>query len=281
MTTYAILCFSSIDRKVYISIFAFSYTAINPIIMLKEERQHVILNEIKSNNKVHSSTLSKKLAVSEDTIRRDLKELAENGHIKKVHGGAMANPHMPLTIRNQKISDQNEHNLIAEKALGLIERNKVILMEGDESNLFLVSMLPKDFSAIIFTNSLKVAAKLYEFPEIETFLLGGKLSHKAAVTTGLEAVNNLLEIHADICFIEASSIHIDMGLTGADRERTHIKKAIINASSKVIALCLSRRVGRIQPFKVEGLEKIDMLVTELNEADQQLKNFLVKGTKVV
>ncbi|MFY0601990.1 MAG: DeoR/GlpR transcriptional regulator [Cyclobacteriaceae bacterium] len=249
--------------------------------MLKEERQHIILTEIKSNNKVHSSTLSKRLDVSEDTIRRDLKELSENGHIKKVHGGAMANPLMPEIVKNQKISDQSEHSIIAEKALSLVEENKVILMEGDESNLFLVNLLPKDFSATVFTNSLKIASSLHSFPDVDTFLLGGKVSKKASVTVGLEVINNLQEIHADLCFMEASSMHIDMGITDADRDRTHVKKAMIGASSKVIALCLARRVGRIQPFKIDGFEKIDTMITEVNASNQHIEAFSSKGIKLI
>lgn len=249
--------------------------------MLKEERQNIILEEIVNNNKVHSNTLSKKLNVSEDTIRRDLKELSEIGHIKKVHGGAMANPTVPATIISQKISDQKEHLIIAQKALSTLVDHKVIIMEGDESNLILASILPPDFTATIFTNSLKVATRLFEFPNIETFMLGGKISHRTPITSGLEVMDALADIHADICLLEATSLHVDIGLTDGDRERAQIKKKIINHSSNVIAMCLSRRTGSIKPFKVEGLEKITSLITELNEDDTRLSSFINKGIRIV
>lgn len=249
--------------------------------MLKEERQNIILEEIVNNNKVHSNTLSKKLHVSEDTIRRDLKELSEIGHIKKVHGGAMANPAVPATITSQKISDQKEHLIIAQKILPMLESRKVIIMEGDESNLILASILPKDFSATIFTNSLKVATKLFEFPSIEPFVLGGKISHRSPITSGMEVVAALEDIHADICLMEATSLHIDIGLTDGDRERAQIKKKMMAHSSHVVAMCLSRRVGSIKPFKVENLEKITTLATELHEEDTQINPFIAKGINVI
>lgn len=249
--------------------------------MLKEERQNIILEEIANNNKVHSNTLSKKLNVSEDTIRRDLKELSEIGHIKKVHGGAMANPVVPAAITSQKLADQSEHLIIAHKALSILESHKVIIMEGDESNLILAGILPQDFSATIFTNSLKVATRLFEFPNIETFMLGGKISHRSPITSGLEVMDALEDIHADICLLEASSLHLDIGMTDGDRERAQIKKKIISHSSNVITMCLSRRTGSIKPFKVDGLEKISTLITELNEDDHQLNPFISKGIKIV
>ncbi|MEP3387450.1 MAG: DeoR/GlpR family DNA-binding transcription regulator [Reichenbachiella sp.] len=249
--------------------------------MLKEERQHIILEEIANNNKVHSNTLSKKLNVSEDTIRRDLKELSEIGHIKKVHGGAMANPTVPEAITSQKISDQREHLVIAQKASGILESHKVIVMEGDESNLILAGILPPDFSATVFTNSLKVATRLFEYPNIETFMLGGKISRRSPVTSGLEVMDALADIHADICLLEASSLHHDIGMTDGDRERAQIKKKIISHSSNVITMCLSRRVGSIKPFKVDGLERITTLITELDEDDAQLGTFVNKGIKIV
>lgn len=249
--------------------------------MLKEERQNIILEEISNNNKVHSTTLSKKLNVSEDTIRRDLKELSDFGHIKKVHGGAMANPAVPATITSQKISDQNEHLIIAQKALSVLDSHKVIIMEGDESNLILAGILPQDFTATIFTNSLKVATRLFEFPNIETFMLGGKISHRSPITSGLEVMDALEDIHADICLLEATSMHLDIGMTDGDRERAQIKKKIINHSANVITMCLSRRTGSIKPFKVDGLEKITTLITDLKEDDSQLKPFISKGIRTV
>ena len=248
--------------------------------MLKEERYNIILNEIRKHNKVQSNSLSKILNVSEDTIRRDLKELSDNGYIKKVHGGAMANPFVPLATKSPNVTDQKEHSIIARKALEIIDNKQVILMEGDESNLLLVSMLPHDFTATIFTNSLSVASKLNSYPNIEAFLLGGKMSPKAPVTIGLDVVTALKEVHADICFIEASSIHIDIGLTDSDRERTHIKKAMIDAASEAVLMCLSRRLGQIQPFKMGGLENAHYLITDLKGNSKQLSDFTLKGLQI-
>lgn len=249
--------------------------------MLKEERQNIILEEIRAKNKVHSSDLSKKLDVSEDTIRRDLRELAENGHIKKVHGGAMAYPHTPEFLKKKKVPHQTERVTIVKKVLPYIVNYKVILLTGDSTCETLVDHLPKDFAATILTNSLSIATKLLEFHSIETFFLGGKLSKKSRVSIGMDVIKALDEIHADLCVFSTSSIHADIGIMEKERETALTQKAMLGAAANVITLCLSNDIGKMQPFKVEGLNRINTLVTELDKQAAILDSLKNKGVDVI
>ena len=247
--------------------------------MLKEERHHFILHLINLHNKVYSTTLSKELNVSEDTIRRDLKELAEGGYIKKVHGGALANPHITPAQINPT---PNEELLeIAKKARDLIHNDEVIILDGSPANQILIDLLPRDLKAVIFTNSLTIATRLCEFPNLEVIFLGGKIIHKSLVSAGLEVINYLKDIHADLCLLQTSSIHPDIGITDSDRELSLTKKAFIDASRNVIGLCLSNAINRIQPFKIESITKIQTLVTELKPTHESLQSFTNKGVKVL
>lgn len=247
--------------------------------MLKEERHNYILHLISLYNKVHSNTLSKKLSVSEDTIRRDLKELAENGFVKKVHGGAMANPH--ITSAQINPTRNEELLIIATKAKEFISNDQVIILDGSPANMALVDLLPRDLKCLIFTNSLPIATKLCEFPNLEVIFLGGKIMRKSLISAGLEVINYLKDIHADLCLIEASSIHPDIGLTGGDREIALTKKAFIDAARNVIVLCLSNSISRIQPFKIDDILKVQTLITEINEPNSTLQVFINKGINVV
>ncbi len=249
--------------------------------MLKEERQHIILEEIKVHNKVYSSSLSKKLDVSEDTIRRDLNELADNGHIKKVHGGAMATPNIPAEIKNHNITDRLERQLIAKKAASLIKNGQVLIIEGESTGVMIVDYIPSDVNIIVFTNSLLVASKLFYQKGVETIFLGGQLSNRSKVTVGMDVNNALNEVHADFCFIEASSVHETLGITEGDRDKALTKKAMLKSSSKTVALCLSHAIGRMEPFKIEGINKIDILVTEVEPDDAALADMIKNGINVI
>lgn len=249
--------------------------------MLKEERHNFILHEIKMHNKVHSTTLSKKLNVSEDTIRRDLKELSENGHIKKVHGGAMANPFMPANVKNPVIEDQAEKINIVQKGLDLIKPHQVLIVEGGATNAMLIENLPKDFEATIFTNSLLIGTKLVEYPYIESIFLGGRISKKEPSTIGLDVINYLNDIHVDMLLVETFSIHKDIGISDGDRENALTINAMMNTSRKVTVLCLSNAFGRVQPFKIAPIDKVDTIVTELSPDDENLEQFRNIGIQVI
>ena len=119
--------------------------------MLKEERQHDILDKIKLNRKVLSTELSIELNVSEDTIRRDLNELSRKGLIKKVHGGALPMDNKALSYKERSSYKLKEKNIIAKKAVNLIKEGQVIIMSGSTTNLQLAKIIPSAISATIYT----------------------------------------------------------------------------------------------------------------------------------
>ncbi len=248
--------------------------------MLKQERQSLILAEVTAHNKVHSADLSTKLNVSEDTIRRDLKELAEEGYVKKVHGGAMANPVSPPKVRSEHVTNRSERLEIIRKCLPLIKNNAVLIMEGEETSILLAQHIPQDLELTIFTNSLPIANQLLQFHNVDTFILGGHLSGKNRSTKGMDVIHTLSEIHADVCFMELRAIHADIGITDSDREYAVTKKAMIKAASNLVSYCLSKDIGGVQPFKVETLDAVGRLLTELDPSHSSLDKFKSKGVDV-
>ena len=249
--------------------------------MLKEERQNFILSEITSKNKVYSANLSSQLNVSEDTIRRDLKELAEHGYLKKVHGGALANPVGPRHMKQQFISHESERLKMIKKCLLLIPHGSVIIIEGAESASVLAHQLPSELPITVITNSLPVCTRLLTAYHVDTFFIGGKISMKYQGSMGTEVVQNLTDIKADLCFMVGSGIHADVGITVTDREYAITLRAMMKASTKTIFMCLSKDVGQMQPFRVAPIDKISTLVTELEATNDQLISFREKGVDVL
>jgi len=248
--------------------------------MLKAERQNIILEELRAFNRVKSSRLCDLLSVSEDTVRRDLNELETKGQLKKVHGGAISLSFIPSFKKREVIEIQTKHE-IAKKAASLIEEDMVLIIDGGTSNLQLTNLLPTDKKLTIFTNSIPVASKLCEYPNIDGVLLGGNILRKGYTTIGYQTVEPLLEIHADMCFLGITSIDIKAGLTEANRQETTIKKAIIKASNKVATLAISNKINTKQPFMVCDLDHLDILITELDPTDPWVLPFSAKGIKVL
>lgn len=249
--------------------------------MLKEERQHYILDKIKLNRKALSSNLSIELNVSEDTIRRDLNELSKNGLIKKVHGGAL-----PLDNKAPSYEERSGHNLkeknsIAKKAVKLIKEGQVIIMSGSTTNLQLAKIIPSDINATIYTYSLPIALQLTEHPSVEIIFIGGKLNKPAQVTVGLDVVSSISQLRADLCIMGTGGVEITKGMTEPNWEVAHIKKTMIEASDKVIVLCTNNKINDVKRYPVTPINKIHTIVTDLNPDNPILKPYQEKGITIL
>lgn len=249
--------------------------------MLKEERHYHILDKIILDRKVLSTDLSVELNVSEDTIRRDLNELSDKGLIKKVHGGALPIESNSLSYGERSSFNLEEKSIIAKKAVKLIKSGQVIIMSGSSTNLQLAKIIPADINATIYTYSLPIALQLTEHPSIEIIFIGGKLHKSAQVTVGLDVVSSISELRADLCFMGTGGINVLNGMTEPDWEVSHIKKCMISASDKVIALCTQNKVNETKRYTVAPIHKIDTLVTDKDPNDIIFEEFKEKGVKIL
>lgn len=249
--------------------------------MLKEERHQHILDELNIRNRILLTDIALKLEVSEDTVRRDLKELHDEGKLKKVHGGAVAKSFNPFSFHEEEIYDRANKVVIAEKGLSLIKDGQSILITGGTTNLEFISLLPRTISCTFFTPSLHAAMQLAQFPNIETILIGGKISTDAMVTTGGEALNLLNRLRVDVCFLGTGHLDADFGLSEFDWEVVELKQALIRASRKVISLTLAAKTNSIQRYKVCELNAIHTLVTELDPGDRKLEKFRKRALEIL
>ncbi len=248
--------------------------------MLRKERHNYILHKIRLDSKVVSSDLSDELDVSEDTIRRDLRELSQNGSILKVHGGAIATNKHIFQYSKEEIVDYELKNIVAQKAIPLIKDNSVIIMSGGTTNLELASILPPELKATIYTYSLPIAMQLTEHPNVELIFIGGKMQKSAQVTIGIDVVSAIKNIRADFCFLGVSGLDINAGLTETDWEVAHIKKAMISISEKTILLSTAAKLNIIQKHLIENTENLDTIITDAPVTDPRIEAFKRRGIEV-
>lgn len=244
--------------------------------MLKEERQSIILEKIKYSSKALSSELSVELSVSEDTIRRDLKELSDRGLIRRVHGGAIrqdAGSYIPMNYDDRKTFAAEEKSLMAQKAISLLKDDMLVLMDGGTTNMEIARQIPLDIDITVMTNCLPVATELMSKPNVSTYLLGGELLSGVPVTVGPDTISLLDEVNADIFFIGTRSISIDRGLTDIDRTEVLVKRKMAERSRCVVSVALSSKLDSIQSFSIIPIDKLDVLITELDPEHQVLSAY--------
>lgn len=234
--------------------------------MLTAERRQAILGRLERDGKVVASELVDALGVSEDTVRRDLRELAAAGHVQRVHGGALppAPSDAPFTQRLRVAPEAKAH--LAEAALPLLEGAEVLVLDGGTTALELARRLPGDRACTVLTNSPPVAAALAAHPRAEVVLVGGRLLKASQVTVGAAAVDAFRQVHADACVLGVCSLHPETGVTTTEHEEALTKRAMVEASAEVIALATADKLGTASPWVVGPLTDVTHLVTDAGEA---------------
>jgi DeoR/GlpR family transcriptional regulator of sugar metabolism len=249
--------------------------------MLKKERQAYILHQVNLHNKVLSSSLCVEINVSEDTIRRDLQELAEEGKIIKVHGGALSPSFNHVYFSTNGVYSQTQKKTIAQKAIGLISNGMFVLTSGGTTIIEMARMLPPQLKATFISGSIPAILEYMHHPNIEVILIGDKISKNSKITVGSQAIARIKEVKADICFLGTNAIDLQQGITDNDWEVVQLKKAMIQSSKKVVCLSIAEKINTIQPIKVCALEDIDVVVTELSPEDPIMRPYLEAGVEIV
>ncbi|MFN8348001.1 MAG: DeoR/GlpR family DNA-binding transcription regulator [Spirosomataceae bacterium] len=243
--------------------------------MLKRERQAFIMKQINLHNRVLSADLGIMLNVSEDTIRRDLNELAESGELIKVHGGALSKSYHYDYAPNTTYA-LDEKTVIAQKAATLIEDGMYVMVGGGTTVRELVRLLPSELKATFFTISLTTALQLCDHPNVEVIFLGGTLVKNSQISVGGEVISRLSEISADLCILGTNSIDNE-GITDSDLEAVQVKKAMIKASKRTAIVTISEKLNSAQRLRIGDLNDLDFLITELSPNHEQLAPYLKSG----
>ncbi|WP_044175254.1 DeoR/GlpR family DNA-binding transcription regulator [Flectobacillus major] len=230
--------------------------------LLKKERKDLILKEINVHTRVSFAELVEVLNVSEDTIRRDLNELSEEGAIIKIRGGAMSKAYH----HSSQLKETYAHNAklqIAQKALSLLKDGMLILVGGGTTIRELVKILPDDLKVTFMTVNPLTAVELLDKPNVEIILIGGQLSRYSQMAVGGEVHLRLSEMKADLCILGTNAIDAKGGLTDSDWETVQVKKTMIKAADKVAVLSISEKLNSVMKMKVADLSEINYLITEL------------------
>ncbi|HPZ89714.1 MAG TPA: DeoR/GlpR family DNA-binding transcription regulator, partial [Flavihumibacter sp.] len=164
--------------------------------MLKKERQELIIHEVNLHNKVLVADLSTKISVSEDTVRRDLIELSDEGRLVKVHGGAISNS-FRNSYKHTDIYSLDQKKVIAQKAVSIIEDGMLVFTTGGTTLLEMLRILPQSLRATFVTVSVPGAFELLQHPHVEVIIIGGKLSRNAQIVVGGEAIHRIRKFNAD------------------------------------------------------------------------------------
>lgn len=233
--------------------------------MLPVERRDRIRHELKLQRVVNAHDLARDLDVSLETIRRDFAVLEKSGILARVHGGATSTlakrgDEAPFSERSAAAAEAKAQ--IGAAAAALIEQGQTIFLDIGTTVLNVARAIPHDFSGVVATCSLLVAAELSERPNIEVLVSGGRLRRGDLSLSNAQAVDFFGDLHADLAILGSGGIDASAGLTDFHLDEVAVRKVMLRNSAQAFVLADSTKLGRIARHRVAGFTEFDGLITE-------------------
>jgi len=252
-----------------------------PVFTLTAERRKHIIETLRQEGKVVAKDLSREFGVSEDTLRRDLRELADAGLLQRVHGGALPKSQNPPDFSVRETQASAAKQAVARAAVRLVKNGQVIILDGGTTTLEVARHFPLDLQATVVTNSLHVALALSEYSGIELFLVGGKFFRRSIVTIGPSSVDGFRQFRADLCILGICAIHPEFGITVPDHDEAQVKRAMIEVAADVAAVATAEKLGTSVTHLVAPVKELSFLITDSSVPPKSLKPYQVAGITVI
>ena len=247
---------------------------------LPEQRRRLLLDLLAQDGRIVAAEISRKLDVSEDTVRRDLNELAAAGQLRRVHGGAL-----PLTPAAQPFAHRQHagdvHRAAFATALaGLIRPGETVLLDGGTTMLATAQALPRDLTATIITPNLPAAVALIDHPQIDLIVLGGSVDKREQITSGIATWEAIANLSVDLCLLGVCSLDAVGGLMEMTQDEARLKARMVQSAGRVVTAAAASKLGTRAPFRVGPITLLTSLVTEPDIPGETLDPYRQAGIDI-
>lgn len=239
--------------------------------MLTSQRKSLILDRLRRDGQVIAKQIAEEFSLSEDTVRRDLREMAAEKLLRRVHGGALPlAPDLPDFSARQTIATDAKMRLGA-KAAALVKPGQTVFLDGGTSNAALARHLPRDFTFTVVTHSPTIAAELEHHPSAEIILIGGRIYRHSMVAVGAAAMAQISLLRPDVFFLGATAAHPVQGLSTGDFEEAAIKRHIASRAAETYVLLTQEKLDALSPCTILPVSDLSgMIVAMEGDGDGRL-----------
>ena len=250
------------------------------MIALPEERQGIIKQRLSLQGRVLAADLAREFQTSEDTIRRDLRELAAAGLCRRVYGGALPVSPAVGPLAERRGQDRSQKAALGRAAAGLIRPGDIVLIDAGSTNLQIVQHLASDLKLTIITNAPSIAAALTGRPDCDLILIGGRVDPHVGGCIGARALRHLQRIRADLCFLGACAANAVTGIAAFDAEEAEFKRTMAERSDRIVVALTNDKLATMAPYGVSPLSDVDDVVVEADAPSAKLEGFEKSGLRV-
>lgn len=249
--------------------------------MLTTQRKKIILELLARDGQVLAAPLAVEFGVSEDTVRRDLRELAAEGLLQRVHGGALpaSSAVAPFSVR--RTLESSGKRAIGMVAASMIAPGQVVIVDGGTTCAELVKHIPRSLSATIVTHSPTIAVALVDYPSIDVIVIGGRLYKHSIVTVGAAAIEAMSHIRADLYFMGVTGVHPTAGLSTGDLEEAYVKRALAARSAETVVLASKEKLNAASAYSIGELALAQTIIVEASTDSALTESLEAAGVSIV
>lgn len=249
--------------------------------MLVAQRRTHLLRLLEQTGKIVAKDAAADLGISEDSIRRDLRDLATEGLCQRVYGGALPASPAVVDYAAREAVEPDGKRAVAATAAALVRPGGTLILDGGTTALAVAQMLPNELECTVITNSPTIASALLRNPSADLFLLGGRIFKHSAVACGAAAVEAAQNVSADLCFIGVTGVHPEAGLTTGDAEDAAMKRALAARAADTYVLASSEKIGTASPYRVLPWGQISGVITDADPTGDVMKQVSALDVEIV
>jgi DeoR/GlpR family transcriptional regulator of sugar metabolism len=247
---------------------------------LPDERRQIILDRLARHGRVLAGDLAREFGASEDTIRRDLREMAAAGQCRRVYGGALplSPASGPLAARRAEAPERKA--ALGRAAAALARPGEIVFFDAGSTNAAIARALAPGLGVTVATNAPDIAADLVGRPGVELIVIGGRVDPRSGAALGARALRDALELRVDLAFLGACAVDLRAGVAAFDAEEAEFKRLIAERAKAVAAAVTTDKLGTAAPFAVAPVSLLTHLVVEADAAEEALAPLRRAGVRV-
>ena len=248
--------------------------------MLAASRKEFLMERLRRDGRIVAKDVAVELGISEDSIRRDLRELDAAGLVTRVYGGALpASPAVVDYASRREVAPESKQ-AVGRAAARLIEPGSTVILDGGTTALATVRALSPTLECTIVTHSPTIAAALLDHAA-DVIILGGRLFKHSAVASGAAAVEAAQSISADRFLLGVTGIHETAALTTGDADEAAMKRALASRAGETFVLGSAEKIGAVSRYRVLPLDEVAGIVVDDAPDSPALESLRDRGVRLI
>jgi DeoR/GlpR family transcriptional regulator of sugar metabolism/transposase len=250
--------------------------------LLAAERRDLLLARLRRDGKLVARGLAAELGVSEDSVRRDLRELAAAGLCQRVYGGALpASPILHANLARRSGIAPESKRRVGARAAQLITPGFTVILDGGTTALEVIKALPPDLEATIITASATTAVALAGHPGVDTIMLSGRLDKQSICARSIATAEAASGITADLALLIMPGVHPQEGFTALDLEEAAVSRIFMSRAASTYAMCSIEKLDTVCPCKIADLTDVAGIITDARVGHPTIRRLRDQGATII